>query len=94
MLPFLSRLLTPLLPLAGNLATEGTNANENELNFGFTIFVHDAVATETFEVGVGVLIGTTKVWTSNHTVTVLAGSDVPAGAAPASLTVSVRFSQK
>ncbi|XP_042876938.1 uncharacterized protein LOC122256373 [Penaeus japonicus] len=72
----------------GNLATEGTNANENELNFGFTIFVHDAVATETFEVGVGVLIGTTKVWTSNHTVTVLAGSDVPAGAAPASLTAS------
>nr|XP_027231644.1 uncharacterized protein LOC113823228 [Penaeus vannamei] len=71
-----------------DLATEGANAAENALDFGFTIFVHDAEATETFEVGVGVLIGTTKVWTSNHTVTVLAGSNTPAGAAPASLTVT------
>ncbi|XP_042229759.1 uncharacterized protein LOC121871477 [Homarus americanus] len=53
-----------------------------KIEFGFNIFILDAVAGESVAVGAGLVIGTNTVWTENVTVSVTAGVNPPTGGDP------------
>ncbi|KAK7069683.1 hypothetical protein SK128_020967, partial [Halocaridina rubra] len=64
-----------------DLVGESTSP-DNALDFSFTIFLIDAKDGDTISVGVGLLIGTSSIWTAMQNITVTAGSLTPAPGNP------------